>query len=1348
MFISINIAFASNKGALAKDWQYIGQPIIEHFNTLDMISNPQNYEIKQDDKGYIYVGNGNGILIYNGKTWQNLAPADQQAMRDFALTDNGRIYAGQAGDLGYFEADEHGEWLFVSILDQVNSPPDIKYVYKVKQINDYIVFLTDTHLFYYLPSTGLSWHEQEIYPIDAKQSGHDLLVTTRHGKLLTFNSSLSFALIRTQSLIPRGKSLASETVFGFAEIKGNNHLIHTDKKIIVVGQNSEIRDYKTEITQWLSQNSISKMVEISNQRIAIATHKGGIAIINKEGQLIRFINTNHGLTNNGINSIFADREDNLWAASNTNGVFRIELDSNISHFPSKDEFFLSTSIADFKGQTFMGAQHGLFVLKPAQTPYEQAKFVKLDFNYATVMNLLTIDDTLLIGHQKGVDVLTIDQQGVYHTQKLTNQQNNPITHVRKIIIDNQNPNIAFAITARGLVKIQRVDGQWQSLGLMDNFDKRLYSIHQQLDGELWIGSNLGQYFHISQHKNWPSTEIEQLDYPQLNPPMAGNSVRLADKSLFNNGVDQVVMTLSKDKKRLVPAEFADWQSQEVTGLMSLIPSNNNQAWFLSWINNMNMDRVGRLTPKLDGTYTVDFLDLDQLRLEFTLGLYQNQQDVLWINSKGKIIRYDPRVKRQKRSLFLPVLNQITEIGSEALLFNHAEFAHRKKAVNLSAEQNAIKIDFTVADFTHSNTRQFRYRLTDKQTKWSEWQAKSSAIFTNLAPGELQFELQYRTTPSWLSPILKFAIHRQPYWYQSLIGQLSIGLVSFLLLFFIAWGIARARIKHLHQRAKKLETQVRERTLVIEQKNTQLKQMDEAKNRFFANISHEFRTPLSLAIGPLKDVIAGGRVSDQKDLDYLKISLTNNLHMMELLSQVLDINKLEANGMPLNIVKMELTGNLQYCIQRFQQLSEKHSVSFKTIGFENNLSIYFDADHFEKIILNLLSNAVKFSPANSQITIKVAVNEKDVEISVIDQGIGISPQDLPHIFSRFYQGQQSSKTFQPGTGIGLSLVKELVTLHHGKIKVKSSPAEGSCFCLTFLRGNDHYQNNPISEQEYVIPLSKGVTPIELSTSNDKQTNSPTMTDNSSKTLLIIDDNSDLRAYIRSSLESTYKIIEASNGRTGLQSAQTNQPDLIVSDVMMPVMDGLQLASELKSSQQTAHIPLILLTAKSTKRDTVEGLQQGADDYLSKPFDSAELAARIASQLAQKQRIAEKIRTDFAQQPQEVLSSDLADENSDDFKNKINQLLNDNMGDEDFDVEKMYQSLNITRSTLFRQIKKTFSCTPNQLLKLRRLEVALKMLQQNKGSISEIGYAAGFQSLSVFSRAFSDQYQVPPSRFSEI
>jgi len=1366
--VSTRAAISSEQDAVQQDWKISGQPFSEHFDTVNIAANPQNYKIKQDEKGYIYVANGAGILIFDGNRWELLEYADQQTVRDLVLAKDGKIYLGTIGDLGYFAPDNKGEWKFTSLIEKADNPPEVHFNVGVEQVNEYVVFLTKTHLFYYHPNYGLNWFEDIINPVDMIQFEQQLLVSTSNGQILTFDPSLSFSLTQTEHLASMPGKERSK--IRFTSTSQDKLLLYTNESLYRQSENNQWIKIYTDIEDWLSKSNINDVINISNDRLAIATTHGGIAIIDQLGHLLRFINTNHGLKNNAVSSLLVDRQNNIWAASGTNGVSRVELDSAITYFPSEDEFFLSATVTDFQSRTFMGAQRGLFILQPTKTPSEQAKFTRIEFDYANVMSLVPTGSRLLIGHEYGIDSLKIDKNGKYNVRKILANSDKHHIHVRDIILDRHNSNIAYAISINGLLKLKRSNGVWQSVGLLNGVKEPLFSIHQEaVTADLWVGSPLGQFFRISDLSNWPNATIQKLNYPQTKPPMDGATFMLDDKSLFNNGVDQGFSVLSNDKTTLKQVTFTDVKKQDITGIMSMIPANDLETWFLAWINNMGMDRVGKFIRKGDGTYDIDFSELDRLRLEFTLGIYQNQQGVLWINSKGKVVRYDPKKNNQNTSLFSPVVSQITEIGNEQTLFNHAEFKYRKTPIQLEADQKTIQLDFTAADYAHAKTSEFRYRLTSRQTKWSDWQAKPSVIFTNLEPGEYNFELQYRNNPNSLSPIFKLPIHRLPYWYQSILGRLSIGLISFLLLFIIAWGIARVRIKHLHLRASKLESQVTERTLVIEQKNKllekksaqleenslqleqknmQLKQMDQAKNRFFTNVSHEFRTPLSLAIGPLKDVIAAGRIKNQKDLDYLKISLTNNLHIMELLSQVLDINKLEANGMPISVVNMDLATNLQYCIQRFQLVSKKQSISFKTIGFENSVSIYFDADHFEKIVLNLLSNAVKFSPPKSQITLSLSVNDKDVQICVIDQGIGINPQDLPHIFERFYQGQQSSQTIQPGTGIGLSLVKELITLHQGKISVESELSKGARFCLTILRGNEHYEQSQISEQKSVIPSSLDSASVAQLSTGFSVPQEIKDVDSSHKTVLVIDDNADLRAFIRSSLESTYNILEADNGRTGLQSAQDNQPDLIVSDIMMPVMDGLQLTSSLKANQQTAHIPLILLTAKSTKRDIVEGLQQGADDYLSKPFDSAELAARIASQLTQKQRVAEKLLVDFALQSEPLSDSNMAFDNSDDFENKINQLIISNMGDEMFDVKQMYESLNITRSTLFRQVKKVFSCTPNQLLKLRRLQFALAMLQQNKGSISEIGYAVGFQSLSVFSRAFSDQYRVPPSRFNEI
>jgi len=1331
------------------DWQQVGTPISEHFDTLNVGNNPQNFTIKQDEKGFIYIGNGAGILIYDGVDWQNINYGEQQAFRDFELSKDGKIYTGTNGDLGFFSVDAKGFWKFKSLLAGDRNLPDITDVYNVLIMGQYIYYSSQSHFFYYHPAQGMRWVSQAIYPVDMIAEDGKVLISTQDKKLFHFDP-----ILKTLEPVENNSSLEQPLISGFAAVEDSEILAYSRDKLFFKNNQSGLTLFETDIDQWLAKNTISYVTQMPDKNIAIATVRDGMAIITRKGNLQRFYNTNHGLKTNDINAVFVDRENNLWISSSSDGASRVELNSAISYFSNTDQHLLSAATVEFKNKIFVGALDGLFSLVPPKSSFYQAKFKKIDFDIELAMSFLADENELLVGHGNGVGSIRIDTENNYQYSILHDGRSQKGGHIRQITRSKLQPDIAYGASKNGILQLQKIDGKWQSRGMLKNFNERIYMLHEDPDGKLWLGANNGQFYYLEQLQNWPEARITPLDYPRANLPTMASTFILGEHSLFNNGVSDHIKTLSPDGSELVNANMVDWLEQEVSSIMLLQQNTSDHAWFSTWVDSLGFDRVGLLSHLGNYQYGIDFSPLDRLQLQFTLGLYETGNGILWVNSKGKIIRFDTRIDAFKSPLSPPVLSKLVEIGSDNLLYMNNQFELKPTIIRLQPEQNALRLHYTSAEYQHGETTEFRYQIKGVQDAWSEWRTKTSLEITNLDPGEHQLNLQYRVNPKAQSPVLNIILQRTPFWYQSWWGQTIILLTVFSLVFGMGVLIARKKNRQLIQKAKELKSQVLERTQLIQRQydqlqkqNEQLQQVDEVKNRFFTNISHEFRTPLSLSIGPLKAVLAKDRIENQQDKTYLKLALKNNLHMMNLIGQVLDINKLEAKGMPVKITKLELVKNLQYCIQRFQHQAEKQKVQIKTVGFESESEIYFDADHFEKIILNLLSNAVKYSPPQSCIEVGMKTEDKNAIVWVKDQGAGIEFEDQAHIFNRFYQGKKSSHTIQPGTGIGLALVKELLDLHEAEIAVVSKPGEGSCFTVTLPTISQHYDSDLIAKNEYDMDSLTHTLNLQSAVDIKHINESVVISKRPDKTVLVIDDNEELRGFIRSILQSQYRIIEADNGRIGLQMALTEQPDVILSDVMMPVMDGFELAEKLKSSQQTDHIPLILLTAKSAKRDVVEGLYQGADDYLSKPFDSAELCARISAQIAHKKRVANQLIRQFKQQSEDELKSP-SPVLKDKFTQQLNSLVQQKIDDESFDVDQMCQAMNTTRSTLFRNIKKRFDCTPKQLLKTRRLDLALQILKTHNGTVSEVAYAVGFQSLSSFSRAFNDYYQVPPTRFEEI
>jgi len=1314
------------------DWRTDGQPLGENFDTMAISANPQNFTMKQDKKGFIYVANGAGILIYNGNDWQVLSHGDQQVVFEFVLKDDGRIYTGIGGDLGYFESDKLGEWRFVSLIGETKTP-EFSYVLHVLAVGEHVLYLTSSHLFHYDPENGLSWITEAFQPESIVYDGEQILISSSSQEKM-FSYSLNDKRLVKQ---PDFEQLNVPFFNNMLPLM-NGQLLLTSVTKLFLRTSDSVDVFQTEIDDWLAKNMINDVEMVGKNRIVIASRYSGIAIINLKGELIRFYNTNHGLKDNQANSLLIDRENNIWISHATNGISRVELNSPISQYSDEKNFAVNTSVVEFKNQILVGAFGGLFKLKHADEPSLQAHFVKVESNLDLIFSFLIDQNELLIGHVLGVEALSIDQQGNMNFSRVHDSSHFNGRDVRKLIRSNLDSNVVYGVTVNGLIKLEKKQGKWESIGLLPNFKQDLYSIVQGKAGMLWLGTIGGSFFKVSEVTNWPHVKIEKANFPQPNKPTSAMAFRLGENILLSNSEGKI-QTPNDSGNNFVAANFVDWKENNITQINILQQNNKEEVWLSARKDHTGTNQIGLLKPTKKDKYTADFSPLEQLKLEFVQDLYSANNDDLWVNSRGRIVRYRTTQLQDEHFLQAPTLTKVIELGSDKNLFTNNRFEFNTPTINLAADENSVRVHFSGVNYRNNNTLEYRYRLVGKNQLWSDWSPRTTAEFTNLNPGNFVLELQYKTNVANLSPISRINFQHAFYWHQ-LLWVRAIALLL-LIISFAGFAViyARFRNRRLNFQAENLENQVVERTSVIRQQNKQLLDMEQAKDRFFANVSHEFRTPLTLAIGPLKELITSKHIQHPQDQEYLKMALNNNIHMMDLVGQILDLNRLEAGGMPIQIVKLDLVATLKYGIQRFDLQAKKQQIKFQTVGFEENIEIYFDADHFEKIILNLISNAVKYSPPKSTIEIGIATVADKITIWVKDQGEGISSKDQESIFNRFYQGRNSSHTLQPGTGIGLALIKELLSLHQGQIKVNSQLGKGAQFTVTLISGFKHYDVEQMADSG-VREEEQGL----LKSDESFQSVEPVETQ-SRKNILIVDDNPELRQFIRTLLQATYCVTEASDGQEAFQNVIDCQPDLIVSDIMMPVMDGLELAEKLKSTIETAHIPLILLTAKSTKREIIGGLQQGADDYLSKPFDSAELAARIAAQLSQKQRIADELYRKYNIQKKTFNEQD--DEN-DKFTLRLNALLDEKLSDPEFNIEYMCEAMNSSRSTLFRQIKNRFNCTPKQLLRDRRLEIALNMLQRDIGTVSEVAYAVGFQSVSTFSKAFSERFNVPPTRISEI
>ena len=717
--------------------------------------------------------------------------------------------------------------------------------------------------------------------------------------------------------------------------------------------------------------------------------------------------------------------------------------------------------------------------------------------------------------------------------------------------------------------------------------------------------------------------------------------------------------------------------------------------------------------------------------------------------------------RIKTNKVLPVIqlvdfklfNTTVEIGENTPLQTHISLSSE---IKLKHNQNFFSIEYVGVGYTASEKFEYAYRLQNFEKEWNYVSKQRIASYTNIPHGNYTFEVKAANNDDiWTKPVAKLKIVIQTPWYKTVFFRLFI----ILLLASVMYFLYRYRVQSMRRHQKQLEKLVNERTKELNSANEQLKEkqneileqkdaMHQMKLQFFTNISHEFRTPLTLLKTPIQKLKKN--FSKDEANKYLPIIERNTDTLLHLVNEIMDFRKLDAGHMKISVSKVEFMAYCKEISSSFEATLKSKSISFQMANDLKKLDVYIDKNKVSKVLSNLISNAIKFTPEHG--TIKLFINDSNkqtkadlknklietynssgitdyFEFSVEDNGIGISKESIPNIFGRFYQLESTKKHL--GSGIGLALVKDLVTLHKGDIIVESEKNKGTRFTIRLPLSKEAYHKNEITS---INKKSQGDFNLQeiAEHSNSYKLNEPT--------ILIIDDNDDLRTVLRSHFEEQYQVIDAEDGLKGWEIAIEQSPDIIISDVMMPNKNGYELCSELKTDIRTSHIPIVLLTAKSSEQHKMEGLQTGADLYISKPFDIEMLNVQVNNIFKTRQAHAEKFAGNSAFSNIEV--NNQLDQQ---LLNKLNEVILSNISDTEFKVENMSVELGISSRNLNRKLKAILGVTPAEYLRNIRLEKALELLLSGEHSISQAADMTGFSHAAHFSRVFKQKHQQSPQDY---
>lgn len=516
-------------------------------------------------------------------------------------------------------------------------------------------------------------------------------------------------------------------------------------------------------------------------------------------------------------------------------------------------------------------------------------------------------------------------------------------------------------------------------------------------------------------------------------------------------------------------------------------------------------------------------------------------------------------------------------------------------------------------------------------------------------------------------------------------------------------------------------------------NTKLKELDRLKSNFFANISHEFRTPLTLIASPIDDLLLEDTISDKKRQQFT-VAKQNSERLLELVNQLLDLSKIDAGHLNLQIQKGNVLQLISALSDSFAYQAKQKRISYTIILTPREEPVWFDKDAIEKITVNLLANAIKYTPENGSVTCIAYIENNQLFLKIKNSGKGLSTQELTNIFERFYQTNDQNQ----GSGIGLALVKELVELHKGHIEVLSIPNEETSFNLNLALDKNSFKNEAI----IVTPNTKVTTEIPVY-NEAKIEDDDEFTDSDFPILLIVEDNDDLRNLIKQIFEDLYTIISAPNGTIGVEMALEHIPDLIISDIMMPEKDGITLTKELKNDERSAHIPIILLTAKAEVESQFKGIDTGADDYVTKPFDKKLLALKVEKLIASRRQLQLRYSQELILFPKDIALTNLDEQ----FLEKVQVTLDKNLIDPSFNVTEFSEAVVMSRMQLHRKLKALTGLTASAFIRSQRLKLAAQLLKTSDINISQVGYSVGFNDHSYFTKCFKDVYNCTPTEFAK-
>lgn len=1288
--------------------------LFRHYQVENGLSDNMVTGCVQDKNGYIWIGTRDGLNRFDGYTFKVFRndPDDAASLGNNWITHlncdrDGNLWVGTLSGLyQYNEAKES----FLHIPFTKNKGIDLFQFDK----NNQLWLLMDGTLIQYNVSDGqfriFAGNNGQIYTsfcIMADNSiwlgdsqGFISLLNTENGSLESYDLFAHSATTTSRKLSMLYQSPSSPTIYVAFE--------HDDVKIF----NVLSKTYQDLNIQEKNQLTIliNCFLEKDEKELWIGTDSG-LFIYNLDTGTCKRIRQDpldpYALSSHFVSALFKDREKGVWICFHQNGVNYYSPFRPFNVFYPWDETHslkgevIRDICTDIYGNLWIGTEDaGINCLEKKTgtfTNYQPVPGMK-SLSHTNIRGLAASGDYLWIGHViHGIDLMDIRTRKVIRHYDLLKDAHTMKNSTVKCI----------KVLREGVVLVGTEDGIFRYDYLNDRFvyapqfpPFAVNCLYEDRAGKIWLGM-----FNRSYYFNPISNSGMYLQYDKLNT-QRHNSINDACEDKEGNMWFATV-------EGVIKYDFQTGESLHYTvknGMPSnvafrILPDDNNGLW-ISTANGLAC--LNTQTDKIT-TYT-ETHGLVTRQFNYN-SAFKDDDGTLYFGTVKGFIHFKPsdvRPAAEKMDVNISSLDIQNGAGGRRII--NSSSASEIKRITLNHRQSTFNINFSSLNFIAPGSIQYAYRMVSLDRDWISLGERNIVYFTELHPGDYTFEVRAANlSNNWGEEVTRLHITVLPPWWASTTAYIIYTVI------ILAAGICLI----FYWRRKNKRTMAYNMQLF---ENKKEKELYQAKIDFFINIAHEIRTPLTLIKSPLERLLRSDKIGG-KENNSLVLMDKNVSRLLSLVNQLLDFRKTETEAYSLNFVRTEVVSLLSETAKRFQDLATEKNLLLNLDLTVQELYVFVDKEALTKIMSNLFSNAVKYAAGSIVVRLQPATDYETFTIDFINDGVPIPADMRNKIFEPFYRIKGNED--KPGTGLGLPLARSLAEMHHGTLELADTSGNQTVFRLTL----------PVKLPETVKATEEEPLP---------QTHKITYTHEEGRpTILIVEDNREMSAFVADEVNENYNILIANNGAEALDLLQKQSIQLIISDVMMPVMDGFALLQSVKSNLEFSHIPVIMLTAKNTIQSRLEGLELGADAYIEKPFSTHLLMAQISNLLSNR----DNIRKFYFNSPIANMKSMAYTKADEGFLEKLNEIINDNIGNSSLDVNMIADLMHLSRPTLYRKIGAISDLTPNELIKISRLKKAAELLLQGNMKIYEISEAVGFSSQSYFWAAFIKQFGVSPSKYAK-